>query len=345
MIIVNNQGDWSHVYTVLRHASWHGLLGADVIFPFFLFIMGVSIFHSLSGKKDRRSTIVWKIILRSVVLFLLGIILNLFPDFNFGTLRIPGILQRISICYLAAGLIFLFSGIRTQAIICAALLLLYWIILAPPGAGTDSLDQNGNICQLADRALLAGHVYAKSTSTGLDPEGILSTIPSVSSTMIGAVFAGFMKKKVDPARRLVFTSLISASLIILGLCLGHFMPINKNLWTPTYALITGGAASAVLIILHAACDLKGHSSWGLPFTILGMNSITVFFLSSLSGKAMTTFRFPCGVHANLKSFLTDALSGCVPDPYSASLLYSVLYLLFWTCAMYCLYKRNIFIKI
>jgi len=195
MIIVNNQGDWSHVYTALRHASWHGLLGADIIFPFFLFIMGVSISHSLSEKKDRRSTIVGKIILRSIILFLLGIILNLFPNFNFETIRIPGVLQRISICYLAAGLIFLFSEIRMQALVCAALLVLYWIILAPPGSGTDSLDQNGNICQFVDRALLAGHVYDKSASMGLDPEGILSTIPSVSSTLFGAVFAGLMQKK------------------------------------------------------------------------------------------------------------------------------------------------------
>jgi len=144
---------------------------------------------------------------------------------------------------------------------------------------------------------------------------------------------------------MVSAGLVSATLIILGLFLSYFMPVNKNLWTPTYAMLTGGAASAVLIILHAACDLKGHSKWALPFTVLGTNSIAVFFLSSISGKAMTTLMLPCGVHANLKSLITDALTGFSPDPYSASLLYSLLFLAFWTVAMYYLYKRNIFIKV
>src|SRR5690606_11190667 len=235
MILVNNPGSWSHIYPALGHAKWHGVTPTDLIFPFFLFIVGVAITYSLTKRKERgdnQNKLLLQIFRRSVILFALGIILHGFPNYDFSDIRIPGVLQRIAVVYFFASLIFLKGSIKTVTYIAAALLIIYWMLMAlvpVPGVGYPNFEPATNLGAWLDNLLLHGHLW-KSTRVW-DPEGILSTIPAISTALIGVVTGNWLRKKINEAEKVVWMFVWGSFLMLGGIIIDMWFPINKSIWT------------------------------------------------------------------------------------------------------------------
>jgi predicted acyltransferase len=352
MIIVNNQGDWSHVYPAFRHAAWHGWYGADIVFPFFLFAVGASIFSSFmrgAGEGASRRLIFFKVLRRTVILIALGLFLNLFPVFDISTVRIPGVLQRIGLSYFFAAVLVLFTGRKTQMAATLFLLVLYGSLLmcvTPSGIGRGSLEPCCNLPGYVDSLLLTGHTYELAPFPGFDPEGILSTIPSIASAMIGVFAASLLHAGIQGKRNIWITPLAGAAAVLAGLGLNTFMPINKNLWTPSYCLFMGGLAMILFSLCYCLCDRKRCSRALAPFTVLGRNAIAAYLLSSITGKVLLSFRVTSGGTAvPLKTIIFQYAFAPWFEPAAASFLYSLCFLLIWMGVMYLLYRKQIFITI
>jgi predicted acyltransferase len=248
MVIVNNPGDWGNVYAPLLHAEWHGWTPTDLIFPFFLFIVGVSITLS-------RKTASWESILRrSAIIFALGLFLAGYPRFDLSRWRIPGVLQRIAVCYLAAATFYrLMPGDRRRKAViltslATALALIYWAVMMlvpPPGGVAGDLTPEGNLAAWLDRALMEGHLWRPRW----DPEGLLSTVPAISTTLLGVVAGLGLGTEWTPDRKAAMLAIGGGVAVVIGLAWDVVFPINKNLWTSSYAFFTAGAASLLL----AAC--------------------------------------------------------------------------------------------
>ncbi len=297
MVVVNNPGTWRAVYPPLRHAEWHGWTPTDLIFPFFLFIVGAAIPLALGRRLDQgheRGALVAKILLRSAIILGLGLVLHLVSsNFDLATIRIPGVLQRIALCYLAASLVFLAIGWRGQAAVAAAALLGYWaaLTLVPvPGFGAGDLGKEGNLAAWIDRTLLGAHIWR--LGRVYDPEGILSTVPAIATTLLG-VLAGTWIQKARPAATML-RGLFAAGAVCLavGLAWGVVFPINKSLWTSSYAVFTAGAALVALGACYWIIEIRGYRWWTPPFVILGVNALAVFFLSTLLAIGMARLRIP-----------------------------------------------------
>src|SRR6267143_3948596 len=278
MVLVNNPGTWAAVYAPLKHAEWHGLTPTDVIFPFFLFIVGMAI--PLSRPTAGR------VLRRAAVIFALGLVLNGLPAFDWTTLRIAGVLQRIAVCYLVAAVLFLATSWRTQAIVTAALLLGYWgaMTLVPvPGFGRGDLGPEGNVAAWLDRALLGPHIWRGARV--YDPEGILSTVPAVATTLLG-VLAERWVRGARPARTIA-GGLGLAGLIgvVLGAAWGLWFPLNKSLWTSSYAVLTAGLALLVFAACYWAIEIRGWRRWATPFAVLGVNALALYFFSPLGRRS------------------------------------------------------------
>jgi predicted acyltransferase len=292
-------------------------------------------------------SILKKIIIRSIIIFLLGLILNLLPLFNFSTFRIPGVLQRIAVCYMISAIIFLFLKDKIQVIIFFLILAVYSLLLIYFPSCDSNLTCNPfspaqNLCRYLDIAILGDHVLKNSIAPGLDPEGILSTLPSISSTLAGAVFGKiFLSGK--KTYMLITTGFI---LILSGLILDKIIPVNKILWTPSYVLLMAGIASLVFIIFSFLIDEKKISCWAKPFIPLGKNALIIFFLSTLIAGISVNLKFTLGDGSaiNLKMLMYKNISALLPS-YYASLTYSLLYLSVWMAVAFFLHRKNIIIKI
>jgi predicted acyltransferase len=341
MILVNSPGSWKHIYPALRHAQWHGWTPTDLVFPFFLFILGVTTAFSLSRRdipSDRGQTY-RHILRRSAILFGLGLLLALYPHFDFGSLRVAGVLQRIAIVYAATALILLHVSRRNQFRLAAGLLLGYWVLmeLAPvPGVGAGVLTPKGNFAAWVDRALVPGRLYRGSW----DPEGLFSTLPALATALLGSFTAYWMRSGRE--RTEIAAGMFAAGWIALlgGLAWGTVFPINKNLWTSSYVLFTAGLALEGLALCYWLIDIRGYRRWARPAISYGLNPITAYVLSMLLA---TTLRlFPEGASVQQRSF--DALS-TVLSPENASLAYALGFVvLFWAFAAL-LERRRIFIKV
>ncbi len=351
MILVNNPGSWSNIYPPLRHAAWHGCTPTDLIFPFFLFIVGVAITLSLTKHKasgENRTKITLNIFRRSIILFMLGLLLHAFPYFNFETLRIPGVLQRISIVYLISSFIFLKTSIRFQVIFTGLILIGYWILMTVvpvPGIGSANLEKTTNFAAWFDNLLLSGHLWRYTKVW--DPEGIISTIPAISSTLIGILTGHWLQTKNDKVVKTVWIFVFGCFLMLAGYIWDGWFPMNKNLWTSSYVLYTGGLALNFLAVCFWFIDVKGISWWIKPFQIYGMNAITVFFFSGIVAKLLYIIKVTdlAGNEISVRSYLYDNLFLTWLSPINASLFWAIIYVLFWLSLMWVLYSRRIFIKI
>jgi predicted acyltransferase len=348
MILVNNPGSWKYVYAPLRHAKWHGWTPTDLVFPFFLFIVGVSLSFSLTRRKASgagHSQLYFKIFRRTTILFALGLLLRLIPQFDFSTVRIPGVLQRIAICYLFAALIFLKAGSRARILISTGCLVAYWLILKlvpVPGFGAGVLDLNGNLCGYIDTQLLSSHLY----TPNFDPEGILSTLPALVTTLLGTLTGDWLL--LSQSKRLKAVGLLSAGILlaILGLWLHRFFPINKQLWTSTYVLFTAGAALLVLGLCFILMDILGIKKWAYPFRVYGTNAIAVYVGSSFVAKMMGFVKVSsAGQTLSLQAFIYETLLQPFAGDYIGSLIFPLILLLVWFLILWPLYKKRIFIKI
>jgi predicted acyltransferase len=348
MILVNNPGSWKYVYAPLRHAKWHGWTPTDLVFPFFLFIVGVSLSFSLTRRQAEdsgSSRIYLKIFRRAAILFVLGLCLRLIPQFDFATLRIPGVLQRIAICYLFAALIFLKTGAKARIVISAGCLIAYWLILKlvpVPGFGAGVLELEGNLCGYVDTALLSGHLY----TPNFDPEGILSTLPALVTTLMGTLAGDWLR--LSRQKWLKALGLCSAGIVLTlsGLWLHRFFPINKQLWTSTYVLFSAGAALLVLCLCFVLVDCLRIKRWAYPFLVFGTNAITVYIGSSFMAKILGVVKVSSGGKSvSIKAFFYQTLLQPTAGNYVGSLIFPLIFLSVWFLILWPLYKKRIFIKI
>jgi predicted acyltransferase len=336
-VVVNNPGTWRAVYPPLRHAEWHGCTPTDLVFPFFLFIVGAAIplalGRRLAGGQPRGAVTV-KIVRRSAIIFGLGLLLHAVPGFDLANLRIPGVLQRIAVCYLLAALLVLATGgargWRVQAGVAGALLGGYWLLLtqvAAPGQVAGDLSPAGNLVGYVDRVVL-GPRHILQATRAYDPEGLLSTLPALATTLLG-VLAGHWLRAGRPAARaaggLAGAGLAAAAL---GWLWGLSFPINKALWTSSYALLMAGLAAIALAGCHWAIEARGRRGWAAPFAVLGVHALTLFFLSSLMAKLLVIVRVGAG-GPRLHAWLFEHLFAPWASPVNASLAYALAYVLLW----------------
>lgn len=351
MIVVINPGSWKYIYPPLRHASWHGLTLADLVFPFFLFIVGVSIVFSFSKTKELKlsqKNIYLKIVKRTILLFLIGLFINSFPDFDLINIRIMGVLQRIALCYLIVSIIYLNTKIQTQIILSILFLFIYWAIMEwiyVPEIGYGIYESGKNAAIYLDRFILSGHMgyYEKMG----EPEGLISTIPSISTTLFGLCVGYFLKNKKSDKNALV--TLISFGIvgIILGLIWSMWLPINKNLWTSSYVLLTVGLALIVYSILYYLVEILNYKNIFKPFIVFGMNAITVYVLSIVVAKLINLPKFISndGNSYHVKALFYKEILAPIFGNYNASIVYAFLYMSVWCGLMWILYHKKIFIKI
>lgn len=351
MVLVNNPGSWSHIYWPLGHANWHGWTPTDLIFPFFLFIVGVSITLALGSRREtneKTRSLHWKIIKRALIIFTLGLFLAGFPYFHLSTIRIMGVLQRIALCYLFAALIFLKTDLRKQLIITAALLVGYWLVMTlvpAPGFQPGDYSREGSIACFIDRKVLGNHIWSQGKI--YDPEGLLSTLPAIATTLLGVISGELLRSQRKQYEKVALLFIAGISCIIGGWLWNLFFPINKSLWTSSYVLFTGGLAMQFLALCYWLIDMKGYRRWAKPFVVFGVNAITLFVGSGLMAKLMGLIKVPRadGTKIALKTWIYDGLFLSWAPPYQASLSFAIAFILLWLGLMWILYKRKIFIKV
>ncbi|MBD0833325.1 DUF5009 domain-containing protein [Aestuariibaculum sp. TT11] len=348
MILVNTPGSWTYVYSPLRHAKWHGCTPTDLVFPFFLFIVGISVWFSFKKYETQLSTVTFfKIIKRTAIIFLIGLFLNLYPFFNFSEVRIMGVLQRIALAYGVGAIMCLSLNRRGLLIALFAILLGYWGVM---GFGAEDLVslENNRVRSLDLWLLGEQHIY-KGFGIPFDPEGILSAIPSVGTVIIGFFIGQILSVNsavVSKIRKLIVVGTI---MVILGLIWGVWFPINKPIWTSSYVLYTAGIGCGFLAVLIFIIDYKGFRKWTVPFVHFGMNPLFIFVISGLYVKTMSYL-----IHVNDKvvgekvsgyKYLFEHIFSPLAGPMNGSLLFALVHILVFWFVCYFLYKRKIFIKI
>jgi predicted acyltransferase len=340
MIVVNNQ-DSEQAYWPLRHAAWNGWTPTDLIFPFFLFIVGISLVLSFQARLQHgepRRALMLRAIRRSVVLFVIGFALNGMASLQPATWRIPGVLQRIAIVYCLSAAITLYSGTRTRVSLIAVLTIGYWIIMRyvpVPGHGIPGVDipvlhPDWNLAAYLDRKLMLGHLWEKTR----DPEGVLSTVPALATGLCGVVAGEWLRSDRAPYKKLAGMLTYGVAGVIAGEIWNHWFPINKNLWTSSYVFFTAGAALLCLSALYWVSDIESHRGrWATPFLILGTNAISAYVLSQLIGGFLAW--------RGLLSFHGIASKSVA----IASLLHSFVVLGLAFLPVWWMYRRKIFLKV
>jgi predicted acyltransferase len=351
MILVNNPGSWRYVYKPLLHAEWHGWTPTDLVFPFFLFIVGVAIPLGLGRRLEEgasRGGLALRIVRRSAIIFALGLFLHAVPSFDAATIRVPGVLQRIAVCYLVAALLFLVSGWRTEVVIAAAAILGYWaaLELVPvPGFGAGDLSREGNVAAWIDRIVLGPHIWR--AGRVYDPEGILSTVPAIATTLFGVLAGRLVRSGLGTADTATGLFVGGAVGLGLGLAWHPWLPINKALWTGSYAVFTAGAAWMVLASAYWLIEVRGSRWWTRPFEVLGVNALAVFFLSTLLAKLLVSVKVegPGGQPEPLQAVLFNAYFAPWAPPTIASLGWAVAHVLLWLALMWPLFHRRIHLTV
>jgi predicted acyltransferase len=352
MILVNNPGTWGSIYSPLQHASWHGWTPTDLVFPFFLFIVGVSITLALSRRAESvgsKRDLYVKILRRSLIIFALGLFLAGFPSFDLSTIRIPGVLQRIAVCYLCAALIFLNTDWRKQLYVVAGLLLAYWALLTlvpVPGYGPGDLgSKEWNIAAYVDRAVFGNHVWRQAKV--YDPEGILSTLGALATTLAGVLTGHLLRSRREPFEKVAAMFVAGAACAVAGWAWNSWLPVNKALWTSSYVLLTAGMALQLLAVCYWLIDLKGHRRWAFPFVVFGTNALAAFFLTGMCAKLLGLIKLTGadGKPASLQSVIYKGLFDSSLPAKDASLAFALCFVAVWFGLLWLLYRRKIFIKV
>ena len=346
MILVTNAGDWEHVYWPLEHAKWNGWTPTDLVFPFFLFIVGVAIvfsFASRVARGDSKRTLLLHALQRSAIIFAVGFLLHAYPNFHLRTVRITGVLQRIAVVYFFTSILVLYAGRFTRGVVTAVLLIGYWILMVRvpvPGFGAGILTMDGNLAGYMDRAVMYNHLWI---AHRFDPEGILSTIPAIATCLLG-VFAGeWMRSGRSTLHKLAGLFGASAIGLIAGEIWNRWFPINKMIWTSSYVLFTAGFALSVLGVCYWLVDVRGWKRWSTPFVMFGVNPLFLYCFSSWLESTLHVLRF----HGRAaKQILFEGLfAPLFSDPYLASLSWAVSFVLVCFLVAWVLYRKQIFIRV
>lgn len=404
MTIVNNPGDWGNVYPPLLHADWNGCTPTDLVFPFFIFIMGVAVPLAMPDKFYDDSTFN-KILVRSLRMLCLGIFFNFFGKIQlfglegiplligrlaitiavgyalmgsfsskvknilafsilfiylflaysgieaYSNVRLPGVLQRIAIVYFVVSLLYLKTSQKTQIITGILLLFGYWAIMTlipVPGIGEANLEKGTNLASWIDSVLLKGHMY-RGTITW-DPEGILSTIPSIVNGIIGLLIGQVLQANTIKIQKAQKMGIIGTILIFFGLIWDIVFPINKSLWTSSYVLYTTGLATVFLTILYYIIDIANYKKGFKPFLIWGVNPMIVFFTSQIIPQALVMIEFQNPHNISEKINLLNYLYsfGIAPffsNPMTASLAGALTYVCIWTFILWIFYRNKLIFKV
>ena len=351
MVLVNNSGDGNHVYGPLNHSDWNGWTLTDVIFPSFLWIVGVSMTLSLGGRLERgasRAALMLQAFRRAAIIYALGLLVYLLPYFDLSTMRVLGVLQRIGICYFIASAIYLWTPkVRAQILWIVSLLAGYWLImmLVPtPGYGAGRLDLEGNISHYLDWIVLGKHNYS-GTKTW-DPEGIISTLPAIATALFGVLAGHVLRMKKSLPERTTVLFLTGNALIALGLICDIWLPINKKLWTSSFSLFMAGLDFVLLAVFVYLVDGKGYKRVAMPAVVMGMNAITIYMLSELLAIGLGVIHWGTGAKAiNMQTWLYKTCFVPLASPYNASLLWAIVFTLLMYAAAYAMYKRKWFLRI
>ena len=376
MILVNNPGNWARIFAPFEHAEWNGMTPTDLVFPFFMFVMGMCIYIAMK-KFDfacNKST-VYKITKRMVLIYLVGLGIGWFAKFcfrwaspleeasfgeqlwymvwSFDSIRLTGVLARLALCYGITALLAVTVKHKHLPYIIVTLLVGYFIILM---AGNGFAYDETNILSIVDRALLTdAHMYH---DNGIDPEGLLSTLPSIAHTLLGFMVGSLLFKTTDEhsehtdvrtgiiLSKVVPLFVVGTILIFSGFLLSYGCPLNKKVWSPTYVLVTCGLASTLLALLIWLIDVKGYRRWSKFFEVFGVNPLFLFVLSDLFAIVFGAFRFTVnGTQTSIIGFMYNQVLSPIFGEYGGSLAYAVLFLLLNWCIGYQLYKRKIYIKL
>jgi predicted acyltransferase len=359
MVLVNNPGDWGNLYSQLAHAKWHGWTFTDAIFPFFLFIGGVSMALSLgrlAAAGADKPRLLAKLARRALLIFAIGFALNLIPNFNFDTVRIPGVLQRIALCTLLAAPIVVYCGWRAQLTIIAALLALYstlmlWVPV--PGIGPGVLEPGKDFGAYIDRIVLGGHMWVQAKTW--DPEGLVSTLPALCSQLLGVLAGRWLLSGYSRMEQTVWMLLAGLLCLWLGVIFDSIlMPINKSLWTPSYALLMTGWALLTFASFYWLLDVNPHQAvreaaarWARPFSIYGMNALFIFAFSGLLAKMLGFIKFvqPDGSKVSLGRTLYAPIRALPLAPVNTSLLYALLFNACMFGVAWIMWRKKWFVKV
>jgi len=410
MVLVNNPGTWSAIYSPLAHAPWHGITPTDYIFPFFLFIVGIAIPIAL-GKRIREgitSKVYLKILQRAAIIFGIGLFMAAFPLVNltesnipmlakavamlslmatiyfwlvdknreaigaliftavlllgfyfsgyslvfnnFATLRIPGVLQRIAVCYAIVSIIFLHFNWKQMTFIGVGLLLFYWLLMTQipvPGCEITTIDDKAcNLAAYLDRTILTeAHIW-KSAKV-FDPEGILSTLPAIVTTISGVLTGMWLKSEKSDTEKCGGMFFFGVILCAIGWSWNFFFPFNKSLWTSSYVVYTSGLALCFLGFCYWLIDIKGYQKWTKPFVIFGMNALTLFIFSGLFARFMSIVKVGelDGKPISIQQWIFNNIYLAIASPINASLFFAISFILFWLFLMWLLYRKRIYIKV
>lgn len=356
MILVNNPGDEEAAYGPLQHATWNGWTPTDLIFPFFLFIVGVAMMFSFSSRLQRgdsRRGLLPHVIRRAIILFAIGLFLNGFPNhFHVHSIRVYGVLQRIAVCYLIAAALSLWTGTRGRVVTIFVCLVGYWLLMRyvpVPGFGIPTrdvplLDPDRNLVAWLDRKLLMGHLYEKTR----DPEGVISTLPAIATVLLGVLAGEWLRTTYSHARKAAW--LLVAGVV--GLAAGEFFntwfPINKKLWTSSFVLFTAGFALVLLALCYWVLDVKQwRGLWTKPVLIFGMNAIAAYGFAELIAHLVDRLSITLhdGRTLSWQQAIYEKVFEHAASPPNASLLYAIVFVLMCLAAMWVLYRKRIFLKI
>ncbi len=328
MILVNNPGSWARVYAPLRHADWHGWTPTDLIFPFFVFIVGAAI--AVARPKPPR-----QIQRRGAILWGLGLCMAAYPFWppeRITGVRILGVLARLGICYAATALLARRLGPRALAAVVVALLLGYWLAMA----GYGHLDaKSENLAARIDQLVLGSHVWSGSKT--YDPEGVLSTLPAIATCLLGLFAGRILAGERTPEQNTLGLFVFGTPLVVVGYLWGWSFPINKPIWTSSYVLLTAGQAACALAFCHWLCDVRGWRRWARPFEIYGVNAITVFVGSGLLAKTLGLLGWQAPLYR--------ALCASWLPPYAASLAWALLTVGLWFVLLAIMWRRRWILRI
>jgi predicted acyltransferase len=367
MVLVNNPGDWGNLYPQLAHAEWHGWTFTDWIFPFFLFICGVSMTFSLAKKRaanphaiEDKVTMMLSLWKRAGIIFLIGLTLNFIPNFNLETVRIPGVLQRIALCTALAAPIVLWFNWRQQALWIVGILSVYSIVMlmvpVPDVSGVvtaGALEPGRDVGAYIDRIFLTGHMWAKSKTW--DPEGLFTTLPALTSMLCGVLLGHWLAAAYSQAEKTVWMMLAGLLCLWVGAILDSvLMPINKPLWTTSYVVFMTGWGLLVFAAFFWLMDAVDRvriktaaRKWLLPMTIYGMNALFIFAFSGLVAKMLGFIKFAGddGKMVSLKAILYAPIKALPLAPVNQSLLFAVVFNLVMFAIAWFMWKKKWFIKV
>lgn len=353
MFVVNTPGTWEHAYSQLLHADWNGWTYTDTIFPFFLFIVGVSMAFSFSRRLAEgagRGALLLHTLRRAAIIFGLGLALNTLSFFLFHRtqVRIPGVLQRIGVCFFFAALIYLLFGRGGLLPAAAVLLAVYWVLMTfvpVPGYGTGRLDVEGNLAAWLDRAILGAHTWKH--NPGWDPEGLLSSLSAIATTLFGIAAGEWLRLPSGWSRKLAGLMAGGAIAFSLGLLWGTSFPINKNLWTSSYSLLMSGLAAICLALCLWIVDVKGWKKCSKPFEWLGTNAIALFVGATLATLLLLWIKLTGhdGKRRSLYGTIFRTVFDHFADPRIGSLLFALSFCAAWMAVGAVLYRKRIFIKV